>query len=347
MMSVEIIVAPSTDGSLVWKLKLHSLISGSIAFGIKGWAQAGLWPMHCLKLLNSSRWYRWTEFVPAVDTLGFLFWTYAECIFVLKCLGHIKKSDLTYLKFRNNRMEWPKMMVRNGKLWFENLQSHFEARIAWNVPHFAALLCSFFIDAFEVNLDLFPGLTAAAAALSASYDEWLFRSAPIILNSNFAHSPVPLSLNAFPLLPFKGTCFEAYKGPKHWLNHLCRTHHLQGLVAMLTSFCRAPGAPASATCIPAVRHYRGGAEQSSHPCYWAFLSQHISSSTSSVLLRCLPGSTSGMWLFPNARIRQQGWGWLSAMLKGCKYENAATQMWDYGSETFSSMSGEQQKTAKH
>lgn len=119
-------------------------------------------------------------------------------------------------------------------------------------------------DAFEVNLDLFPGLTAAAA-LSASDDEWLFRSAPIILNSYYSHSPVPLVLflNALPLLLFEGTCFEAYMRPEHWLNHLFRTHHLQGLVAMLTSFSNAPGAPASAASIPAVRPTEVG--QSSPP----------------------------------------------------------------------------------
>lgn len=71
------------------------------------------------------------------------------------------------------------------------------------------------------------------------------------------------SFNALPLLPFKGTCFKAYKGPKHWPNHLCRTHHLQGLVAMLTSFSGAPGAPASAVSISAVRPAEVG--QSSPP----------------------------------------------------------------------------------
>lgn len=119
-------------------------------------------------------------------------------------------------------------------------------------------------DVFEVNLDLFPGLTAAAA-LSASYDEWLFRSAPIILNWNYSHIPIPLFLssNALPPLPFKGTCFEGNKGPGHWLNHLFRTHHLQGLVAMLTSFSHAPGAPVSGASIPAVRPTEVG--QSSPP----------------------------------------------------------------------------------
>lgn len=68
-----------------------------------------------------------------------------------------------------------------------------------------------------------------------------------------------------PSLPYllKGTCFEANKGPGHWLNHLFRTHHLQGLVAMLTSFSHAPGAPVSGASIPAVRPTEVG--QSSPP----------------------------------------------------------------------------------
>lgn len=76
-----------------------------------------------------------------------------------------------------------------------------------------------------------------------------------ILNLNHPSSPssaVPAS-NALPHLPCDRMCFEAYKGPQHWLNHLFRTHHLQGLVAMLTSFSDAPGGPGSAVSVLAVR----------------------------------------------------------------------------------------------
>lgn len=85
-----------------------------------------------------------------------------------------------------------------------------------------------------------------------------------IFNLNYSSYPFSrvLSLNALPLIPCEGVCFEAYKGPRHWLNHLFRTHHLQGLVAILTSFSNAPGVP----CVyPCCQTHRGGAEQSFHP----------------------------------------------------------------------------------
>lgn len=59
----------------------------------------------------------------------------------------------------------------------------------------------------------------------------------------------PFSSNALPLLPCNWMCFEAYNGPQHRLNHLFRTHHLQALVALLTSFSDAPKAPGSAVSI--------------------------------------------------------------------------------------------------
>lgn len=131
-----------------------------------------------------------------------------------------------------------------------------------------------------------------------------------ILNLNYSSSPfsLVLSLNVLPLLPCEQKCFEAYKGPKHWLNHLFRTHHLQGLVAMLMSFSDASGGPWQRCVYPRCQTHRGGAEQSSQPCYWAFLSQHITSAASLALLLSLHGSTSGTLLLTNAGIRKQGWG---------------------------------------
>lgn len=106
-------------------------------------------------------------------------------------------------------------------------------------------------DTFEVNLDRFPGLTAPAAQ-SAHMINDLFQSALIILNPNYLHSPISLVFKCAPSPTFWSNVFWSLQ-PKHWLNHLFRTHHLQGLVAMLTSFSNAPGGPASAASIPAVR----------------------------------------------------------------------------------------------
>lgn len=111
---------------------------------------------------------------------------------------------------------------------------------------------------------------------------------------------------SFPI-PRERMRFGAYKGPQHWLNHLFRTHHLQGLLA-ITSFSDAPGAPGSAVSILAVRASRGGPAQTFQPCYWALLSQHITSPASSVLRLSHPCSTSGMRLLPNAGIRKEGGG---------------------------------------
>lgn len=149
---------------------------------------------------------------------------------------------------------------------------------------------------------------ACTSSTISSLDKCLFRSTATILNSNYSAGPSSLvpSPNALPFLPCEKMCCEAYKGPQCWLNHLFRTHQLQGLVAMLTSFSDAPGAPWQSCVCPRCQPDRGGAERSSHPCHWALLSQHITSAASLVLLLSLPGSTSGLRLLPNAGIRKQG-----------------------------------------
>lgn len=61
---------------------------------------------------------------------------------------------------------------------------------------------------------------------------------------------VLLSSNVLPLLSCEQMCFESYKEPQQWLNHLFRNHHLHGLVAMLTRSSNAPGAPGSNVSVP-------------------------------------------------------------------------------------------------
>lgn len=129
--------------------------------------------------------------------------------------------------------------TENGKVWYE----------FYNPVLVLALLWSFFIGCLWGQPRPIPRPDCTSSIIS-SYDKWLFGNALIIVNLNYS---LVLSSNVLSLLPFKAMCFEAYKGPYHWLNHLFRTHHLQGLVAMLTSFSNAPRAPASAASIPAVR----------------------------------------------------------------------------------------------
>lgn len=117
-----------------------------------------------------------------------------------------------------------------------------------------ALFWSFFTGCLWGQARPIPRPDCTSSIIS-SYDKWLFGCALIIVNLNYSHGSISLILssNALSFLPFKAMCFEASEGPYHWLNHLFRTHHLQGLVAMLTSFSNAPSAPASAASIPAVR----------------------------------------------------------------------------------------------
>lgn len=111
-----------------------------------------------------------------------------------------------------------------------------------------------------------PSLACTSNNIS-SFDELLFRSTVTILNFNYSTSPfsLVLSLNVLALLPCQQKCFEAYKGPKHRLNHLFRTHHLQGLVAMLTSFSDASGSPGSTVSILAVRPIEVGRSSPPNP----------------------------------------------------------------------------------
>lgn len=114
--------------------------------------------------------------------------------------------------------------------------------------------CSFFMRCLWGQPRPVPSPARSSSNIS-SFDEWLSEqhSGHIELELLLQFFPAVLSSNARPFPPCERMCFEAYKGLQHWLNHLFRTHHLQGLVAMLTSFTFAPGAPGSAMSIHAVR----------------------------------------------------------------------------------------------
>lgn len=107
-------------------------------------------------------------------------------------------------------------------------------------------------DVFEVNLDLFQTLPPPAAISAPLMNDYL-RSTATILNLNYPFSPFCGSIFKCPSSPILQMCFEAYKGRQHWLNHLFRNHHLQGLVAMLTSISDASGAPGGCRDCPSCR----------------------------------------------------------------------------------------------
>lgn len=193
-----------------------------------------------------------------------------------------------------------------------------------------------------------PSLACTSSNIS-SFDELLFKSTVTILNLNYSSSPfsLVLSLNVLRLLPCEQKCFEAYKGPKHWLNHLFRTHHLQGLVAMLMSFSDASGAPGSAVSILAVRPIEVGRSSPPNPATGPFClntSLHPPHRRSCSLFTAAPQACYYSLML--ALGNKDGVSWLLC-LKATNTKRLATQMWDYGTETCSYMSGEQKKKAKH
>lgn len=111
--------------------------------------------------------------------------------------------------------------------------------------------CSFLIRCLWGQPRPVPSTVCTSSNISA-FDEWLSEE-----NSDHTELELPLqsfsailSSNVLPLFSCERMCFEAYKGPQHWLNHLFRNHHLQGLVAMLTSSSNAPGAPGGPVSVP-------------------------------------------------------------------------------------------------
>lgn len=184
---------------------------------------------------------------------------------------------------------------------------------------------------------------ACTSSVISSFDEWLFRSTVTILNLNYSSSPfsLVLSLNALPLLPCEGMCFEAYKGPQHWLNHLFRTHHLQGLVAILTRFSDAPGAPGSTVSILAVRPTEVGQSTPPTPATGPSClnsSLHPPHRCSCSLFPAAPQACDYSLMLALGNKDRVSW---VLCLKAANTKRLATQMWDYGTEMCSCMSGEQ------
>lgn len=271
-------VAPSTDGSLVWRLKCHSLSS--------------LGPL-CLAAVSGLR----------------LSWS---CVhFVYPCISQTSRGIQSKTVFPSQ----PCALLRSlnfffSFFWFqcqgvkkgseENLQwlGSFDTAIALYVPYSAQRLGT--ISAHFSYLWGQPQPVPSPACSSSNISSWWMtiqeRSNQTEVELLLQSFSVVLSSNALPLLPCEGMCFEAYEGPQHWLNHLFRTHHLQGPVAMLTSFSDAPRGSWQCCVYPRCQTHRGRAEQSSHH---QLLGHPLS--TQPALPLCLLCSTSGMKLLPNAR----------------------------------------------
>lgn len=205
----------------------------------------------------------------------------------------------------------------NGRGWEENPQwpASFDTGIALHVSYSAKLLrtkSSFFTRCLWGQPQPVPSPACTSSNIS-SFDEWLSEehSDRIELKLPLQSFSAILSSYALPLLPCEWMCFEAYKGPQHWLNHLFRTHHLQGLVAILMSFSDSSGAPGSAVSILAVRATEVGWSSPPTPA----TERSCLSTSLQPPHRCsclsLPRSTSGMRLLPNAGFRKEGGGCLS------------------------------------
>lgn len=172
--------------------------------------------------------------------------------------------------------------------------------------------------------------------LVAPWPYWTRIAPPVLF-------PLVLSLTAPPLPPHEQMCFEAYKGPQHWLNHLFRTHHLQDLVAMLTSFSDAAGAPGSALSLHAVRGTevgRNGPPTPATGCSCLNTSLHPPHRCSCSLFPAAPQACDYSLML--ALGNKDGVGWVLC-LEAANTKRLATQMWDYGTETCSCMSGQKGK----
>lgn len=156
-----------------------------------------------------------------------------------------------------------------------------------------------------------------------------------------------LSSNAFSLLSCKKMCFEAYKGPRHWLNHLFKTHHLQGLMAMLTSFSYAPGMSGSVGSIIAVRATEAG--QCSPPISATGPSRpntslHMPHWCSCSLFPSAPQSCDCSLML--ALGKKEGLAECALCLEAANTKSLATQMWDYRTGMCGCMSGEHKNRAR-
>lgn len=167
--------------------------------------------------------------------------------------------------------------------------------------------CSFLIRCLWGQPRPQARVPTSACTSSNIFDEW-----PSEEHSDHTELELPLqsfaavqTSNFLPLFSCERMCFVTYKGPQHWLNHLFRNLDLQFLVAMLTSFSNAPGAPGGAVSV-----------LPSEPQRWAgtvlpplllgppVVTHHFT--RISVLPLSLSCSTSGMRLLPNAGIKEGG-----------------------------------------
>lgn len=278
-------------------------------FGVMLWAQTELQTWFKLLFHSSSKTSR--------DKAGRTYFTFNSYFFWL---------------FKIFEMLFPILfcwMLNSDKKWMKDeLYDVYPLLIVWSrciLVYSATFLCNttvhFSKKVFKVSLDLFKALPAPAAIAALLMNDYL-RCTVAILNLNYLSSPsVGLSSNALSLLPCEQMCFEAYKEPQHWLNHLFRFHHLQGLVAMLTSFSQAPGAPWKDCVYPRCQIPRGGPVQSSHRCDSALLSQHIISFSFWLLLPSLlptasPACICSLMLTLGKNV---GVSWMCLTLIGCKY----------------------------
>lgn len=241
----------------------------------------------------------------------------------------------------------------NRRGWEENLQllAPFDVGIALYAPYSAKPLvchkCSFFMRCLWGQPRPVPNPPCTCSNIS-SFDEWLSEEHSDHIELELPPPPCQsfsavLSSNALPLfVPCEWMCFEAYKGPQHWLNHLFRIHHLQGLVAMLTSFSDAPGAPGSAVSTLAVRATEVGRSSPPTP----------ATGPSCLNTSFHPPHRCSHSLFPEAPQacdyslmlalgKKEGVSWVCALrLEAANTKRLATQMWDYRTETCGCMSGE-------